>query len=384
MTKPKAPKRGPASWTNWQAHDPDGAREMREVALYSDSSVAGYLRRPDWPLDLISTFARPGSSFPLVARIRWYGATTPLDLDNPEITTSDDAYHGGDDADEVAALLSLALGIRCRSGGVTRNWWTRPDDGQDYDELGYPDESDHRPPAMPPPLHRRGRVLPRLPDEVNVADAQELLSLYGQMEAGRASLLVQAARQYANALWAAESDPNQAWLHLVSAVEVVSSDIKLVKPLWQRLETAWPELWGLLKDVKPEQQRNAIGDLLAPDVRVTGQFVQFLMARLAPPPAARATEDADESTTARVDWDKMAAHLQRIYRYRSRALHAGRPFPLPMCEPPIEWGEVPGEQPSFHGTWTQNASWAKEDVPMYLHLFEYLVRHALLTWWGES
>lgn len=382
MTKPKAPTRGPASWTNWQAHDPDGPREMREVALYSDSSVAGYLRRPDWPLDLISTFARPGSGFPLVARIRWY-AVAPPGLDDPEITTSDDAYHGGDDADEVAALLSLALGIRCRSGGVTRNWWTRPDDGQDYDELGYPDESDHKPPVMAPPLHRRGRVLPRLPSGVNVADAQELFGLYGQMKAGRASLLVQAARQYANALWVAESDPNQAWLHLVSAVEVLSGDVKLSKPVWERLETAWPELWIQLQHVELAQ-RIEIGNLIAPRVKVTGQFVQFLMARLAPPPAARVTEDADESTTARVDWDQMTTHLQRIYDYRSQALHGGRPFPLPMCEPPIEWDGVPGEQPSFHGTWTQNASWAKQDVPMYLHLFEYLVRHALLTWWGES
>ena len=69
-----------------------------------------------------------------------------------------------------------------------------------------------------------------------------------------AALLVQAARQYANALWVAESDPNQAWLHLVSAVEVLSSDVKLGKPVWQRLETSWPDLWTALEDVELAQR----------------------------------------------------------------------------------------------------------------------------------
>lgn len=281
-------------------------------------------------------------------------------------------------------MLSLALGIRCRSGGTTRNWWIRHDSDQDYDELGYPMEFDHQPPVTPPPLNRRGRVLPRLPNAVNVSDVQELFSLYGQMTAMRASLLIQAARQYANALWIAESDPNQAWIQLVSAIEVVAGDVKLAKPAWKRIETGWPELWELLQAVKPEQLRNTIGNLLAPNLRATNRFMAFLGSRLAPAPADRPTKDADESTTARVDWGQMQAHLKKIYEYRSQALHAGRPFPLPMCEAPTDWEGIPGERPSFHGTWTQNGSWAKEDIPMYLHLFEYIVRHALTTWWREG
>lgn len=130
-------------------------------------------------------------------------------------------------------------------------------------------------------------------------------------------------------MWVTERDPNLAWIQLVSAVEVVSTDIKLEKPAWHRIEKTWPALWALLAKVEPAQ-RAAAGNLLAPRVKSTGRFLKFLTARLAPPPENRPPDTGDDTTTGRVNWDDMEFHLQKIYDYRSQALHDGRPFPWPM------------------------------------------------------
>ena len=54
-----------------------------------------------------------------------------------------------------------------------------------------------------------------------------------------------------------------------------------------------------------------------------------------------------------------------------------------MCEPPVLMNGVPDEKPAFQGASALNASWSKKDFPLYLHTFEYLVRHALLDWWRQ-
>ena len=111
---------GPQLWENWQVYDPQTpASEAFEVALYSDADLAGRLSDDAWPVDLMPAFPplRTGLKLTAVARIRW---NTTADYD---MTASDtDSYHGGGPDDELASLISLALGVRCRSGGVTRRW----------------------------------------------------------------------------------------------------------------------------------------------------------------------------------------------------------------------------------------------------------------------
>jgi hypothetical protein len=73
-----------------------------------------------------------------------------------------------------------------------------------------------------------------------------------------------------------------------------------------------------------------------------------------------------------------------VYSYRSKDLHAGIPIPEPMCEPPHHaQGMPPMEVPL--GLWTsvgpERAAWARADLPMLLHVFEGIVRRALLAWW---
>ena len=107
------------------------------------------------------------------------------------------------------------------------------------------------------------------------------------------------------------------------------------------------------------------------------RFLSFMENFLPGPPDERPKWD-------KVDWACMTDYLRMIYNYRSRALHAGTPFPEPMCEVPHVFDDgVPIERPIGHATGVPEASWLAEDTPMLLSTFEYIVRSALLRWWSE-
>lgn len=80
----------------------------------------------------------------------------------------------------------------------------------------------------------------------------------------------------------------------------------------------------------------------------------------------------------------MAQHARLIYAHRSTALHAGKPFPLPMLERPrseengaiqeVPWGLTSGGQGGI---------WDSKEAPMLLSTFEHIARGSLLNWWDE-
>jgi hypothetical protein len=108
----------------------------------------------------------------------------------------------------------------------------------------------------------------------------------------------------------------------------------------------------------------------------TKTFTDFILAFLPKAPSPRQNRGQHK-------WDSktLLASLKVIYKWRSRALHGGVPFPPPMCEPPIEneWPEIP----LAVATATHGGSWTAKDMPMLLHLFEYVVRGAINNWWAK-
>jgi hypothetical protein len=110
--------------------------------------------------------------------------------------------------------------------------------------------------------------------------------------------------------------------------------------------------------------------------KATEKFIHFTMAHLPDPPAVRPPEGF------RLDWTRMAEHLELVYAWRSRALHAGTPIPVPMCELPHRLDEQPAriEVPPGLATWTGSAAWTAADIPMLLHTFPYIARGTLLNW----
>jgi hypothetical protein len=335
---------GPWGWENWQAQmeglAPHGAVE---VACYTDARLSGdeiigpYHLLENY-LDDPFAYLQPSVRMGLVVRIEHYRPVAdPEDfIDETWEQTDPKVFHGGDGGQELASLLSLALGVRLKAGGIVRVF------DPAGDPRGRPREYLHQVPYLPPAA--RSPVLPALIRAgllgVALNQSVSLLAAYGDLSAEQAIALVRAARSYQEAIWVAESDARQAWLRLVVAVETAAQQ------------------W-------------------APGKRPTARFVDFCVAFLPRPPRRRPA-----SKDWRVDWRQMSDYLRTIYDYRSRDLHDGIPFPTPLCEPPWQYGgRVPNERPLVPKAFGDSPVWTAEKMPMPLHAFEYVVRGALRAWW---
>lgn len=358
-------------WRNWRARlVDDPVTERYEAALYSDArfyedlSVGPYSFIPALP-------SSDGLTLGVVLRGDFHLYAEGL---HPDMSATDTSrYHGGTDSDELAALMGLALGARLRSGGVTRMWYRG---GQD--PLGRPIEFDHQRPYLPQPSHR-GAVLPLVGGDRRLPSAAELLGRFPHLAEKDAVALVRAARMHAQAIWVADDDPNLAWILLVGALEAAAQRYKPAKASkLERVRMAEPELTELILAEGGRKLAEKAAEHLVVGARVKHQFLAFVADHLPDPPPNR------PQTWGRIDWDLMRQHAERIYRYRSAALHAGEPFPAPMCEPPTYDTETssPSEKPLGNSSWSHDSSWVAEDIPMLLSTFEYIARGALVRWWA--
>lgn len=279
------------------------------------------------------------------------------------------AYHGGTMSDEIAALISLELGVRLRVAG------TRQTSGIHGHALQAPIHFEV------PPLARPGRagreLLPRVMDRSANLEDLHRLRLFPQVESKAAIELVRAAREYATAIWWANEDPDQGWLHLVSAVEIAAAhrqtDSATAVDL---LREHWPEIWEALGELD-NHARTRVAKQLVPQMRATRRFVNFVTELAPEPPSPRPEWDE-------FDWTAMRSHAQLIYGHRSTALHAGKPFPLPMREiPRVDGRGALQEAPWGLTSGGSGAIWERRETPMLLSTFEYIVRGTLLKWWDE-
>ncbi len=362
--------RGPATWRNWHERGSAGAGpgwNRLEAMLYSDAHLTDHITTGLGPYRIINVIPRPHAGLTPALVVRADFRLVP----EPDMSRTDESsFHGADFFDELAALLSLSLGIRCRSGGLTRYW-----EGDGTDPMGWPIEFDHRPPYLPE--GQRGTVIPRLTRTVALSDAVPFLQRFMETNATSAVSVIRAARLYQQAVWASDSDPNQAWIQLVSAIEVVAQDWKAAKisPL-ARLREAWPELAETL-EAQGADHAGVVARMVAHLVKSQQRFLSFMENFLPDPSDERPKWE-------RVNWEDMTSYLRMIYSYRSRALHAGTPFPEPMCEVPRAFDDgIPIERPLGLATGVPGASWLAGDTPMLLSTFEYITRGALLRWWRE-
>jgi len=294
-----------------------------------------------------------------------------------KLKTQDTLYHGGGIEDEVAALLSLAFGRRFAAGDITREF--RPGS----DPRGRPLEwfrseghliyrVDHRTPLIPE--SRTGCKLSLLP----------VLKNFKNLIPKSTVPLVKAARLYQEGLLVADSDPNLAWLRFVSAIETAANFWRSEKePAVDRLESSaiGDKIKDFLKQHNIESSFPDIADILKDNIGATRKFVDFIIEHLPDIPPTRPNE------AYRIDWttEKLQKGLKKVYAYRSIALHAGKPFPAPMCEAPFKsenfeyYPEKPIGLSATHGS----STWNTKDLPMHLHIFEYIVRGSLINWWEK-
>jgi hypothetical protein len=292
----------------------------------------------------------------------------------PMDRTQTQDYHGGTSAEEIAALVSLAFGVRLRTGGITRLYF------RDDDVVGRP--MVQPPEAVPYLGYSRGqmRVIPGAAREVDLApEAIDLLARYPLLAAQDAIVVARAARLYQNGLWVSELEPALAWIMLVSAVEAAANRAWCEdQPPLDLLIRAKPALAEACRAAGGEAHVNEVAGLIAEGMKATVKFLRFLEQYHPGPPGTRPNR-------AQIQWEwtrtGLRGALATVYDYRSRALHDGVPFPLPMCFPPMGVGGVPDERSLGGGIQALGGTWTGEDLPMFLHIFDYIVRKSLVAWW---
>ncbi len=343
----------PAIQRNWQQSlRGSEAHRTYEFEIYSDAPVSGGLTLGPWDFTRLAAPFTPKQTFRPVYLVRVTDHLQP-NISNPEQyhawlqsrlakvkdqeESNEVAYHGATDLQVIAALSSLFLGARAATDGITREYAALS-----RDRFGSPQYS----PAPSPPFFPLRNVAPLLPSALETNSIMDLQPLrkFPDVSAGNALALIRAARLYQHALWVAESETNLAWLLLTSAAEAIAAERSPGKH------------------------------------RVTRKFCDFLCDYLPDAPTRRPPPRFQITWTA----EALRASFGKVYDLRSRALHAGTPFPAPLLDStasqPREW-EASEEKPTHKTGQLGGSTWHPNDLPIYIHIFEHIVRGAILNWW---
>lgn len=363
------------NWLNWlNVSDSHGAPVV-EYPFYSDAHITGEFREGLGPYSFLNTV--PFSDGPGIvnAAIILRAAIHLPDYHPPDKWKTDESlYHGGLWEDELAALTSVALGIRIYAGGISREF----EPGQD--PYGQPREWQHKP---KPVVRARSNQL-ILPSVVGTHSMDELkiLESIPQIDPERYVNLIRACRSYQNALWIVESEPNLAWLMFVSALETAANDFYETDASPDtRLRDLKPDMAKLLKKYGGDELVYQAAELVAHLFGATKKFINFTMRFMPDVPDQR-----PDQKWLQVKWSKTGLKkvLNKVYSYRSRSLHDGIPFPDPMLQfpYPIDKESSPPEVPL--GSASYRGTWLEKDIPINLHCFHYITRGVLLNWWRDT
>ena len=363
------------NWLNWlNVSDPHDAPVV-EYPLYSDAHITGEFREGLGPYSFLNTVPLANGPGIVNAPIILRAAIHLPDYQPPDKWETDESlYHGGRWEDELAALTSVALGIRIHAGGISREF----EPGQD--PYGQPREWQYEP---KPVVRARSNQL-ILPSIVGTHSMDELkiLESIPQIDPDRYISLIRACRSYQNALWIVESEPNFAWLMFVSALETAANDVyKTDASPDERLRASKPELATYLEEYGDAEHVRRVAELIASTLGATKKFRDFTMQFMPNEPDQR-----PDQKWLQVKWSKTGLKkvLNKVYEYRSRSLHGGIPFPDPMLRfpDPIDRDSPPPEVPL--GSASYSGTWLEKDIPINLHCFHYITRGVLLNWWRDT
>jgi hypothetical protein len=374
----KSGEEKPQSWSNWTAFLDGGQPTCaEEFDLYSDTIIHGVERDfgPYRVINLMVGARRETSIARPVMTLRIGHVTTA----NPR---PQDAEHGGRHPDEIAALISLLLGIRLQAGGSRRYFAIANQDG---DPLGRPKaqaqvEEPYLPQGSWTPIiaHALREDFPADLDELN------LLTTLPSLSSEDATALVRAARLYQTALWGSEREAMSSWAQFVLAVETLATRIAEEDgtPPAALLKDYDKELFDICTDYGDECVRR-VAESRVPKLAATRKFVGFVKRFLPDPPPVRPSSYLQDWSAEGLD-----EPLREIYGLRSDYVHSGIPFPSPLYRAPQHFGGVPIEylpdEPVVAGAHPLSKPRFNKTRPIHLHVFAHLVRGAILKWWREA
>ena len=375
---------GTPAYANWRAFlENKPSLGAYEYLMYTDAWITGELAdglEPYRFFNLVPIEMRKGRVRPAVALRVSLHAHFQTPSPSRGDKTNRALYHGGGMEDELAALASLKCGVRFRIAGMTRR----------FDIEGDPQGRLEAYPNLPePPLlisDRRnvgglsvpGFILDSATGEHSMMPIEEIKT-FVTLSPQQAMDLVRAARLYQDALWIVESEPNLAWLMLVSAIETAANSFYTTdEPPLERLRISRPELVECLEKAGGEGLATKVAKAFVKSISSTKKFVGFLTKFCPDPPERRPFEFHQVAWTPQ----NLKKVFSRIYDYRSRALHDGIPFPAPMCMPSFLPSSYVAEEKSL-GAGVGVNTWQAKDTPILFHTFEYIARNALNAWWAE-
>lgn len=280
-------------------------------------------------------------------------------------------YHEGTIVDEIAAVLSLYLGLRTWAGQETRVFKGKDDrfgnvrtNTKDTDHFLVKNGEHHL-------FHLN------VEGNINGIFFEGIKTLTPK----KASAFVKSCRSYQKALWYASIDKNTSWVLLVSAVEILAKEHFTSKKITaiNTLKTVKPDWLLKLKETNNNELVEYMADELKYLLNSTSSFVRFLSKFLPPPPKNR------PANIHQIDWtqESLCDAFKVIYEHRSRFLHAATPFPYPMCETSFSTDEK-YEKPAGLSTSYAGGVWKKDILPMHLHIFEYIVRNTVKKWFEDE
>lgn len=369
---------GPAIYENWKAQQTGrDAESAYEVPLYSDAHITSEIRDGLGPYQLLNPVALPANGearAAVYARVEVHYGEEPMYLFRSG-KTNDERYHGGWLDDEIAALLSLSLGARFRAGPVSRRF-TKGADPKGK-PVGY--ESAIAPLFLP----TSGSITPVVSRArgVKALDNVGWIRVLPKLSEDQAVTVIKAARLYQDGLWIAESEPALTWIMFVSALETAAATWSAVQYTPRQEVEAWglgQGLVDLLRAECSEETLDAVAAFLAPYVGSAQKFADFVVSNCPKPPEDRPPE------AGQVSWQpaELRRVMKKVYHYRSKALHEGKPFPSPMCGPPMAFAgwKHGAEKPIGEAMGGLGSVWLATDTPILLNTFEYITRQALLNW----
>ncbi len=370
---------GPPILENWRAmQNGQASLGAFEYPLFTDAIVDGAAEAG--PYRILNTGAAgSGEKLRAAAVLRVEYHVNPKDIGDRSLERTDDsAHHGGSLEDELAALTSLAAGIRLRAGGISRVF-------RRGDARGEPVSDTRQPPTLlvdydiRPAISPADRILPSVQGLHNL-EISALLNTVGAIDQQTAVALIRSARMYQDAIWVAESQPNLTWLLLVSALETAANHWRREQdaPI-RRLEASMPDLYELLVLTGGTEHADAVAERIADSLGAGRKFRDFVIVHLPGPPEKRPPKPHQFEWTEQ----RIKKMLTVVYGYRSKALHTGKPFPEPLCQSSWmqhNWG-APAERTVFSATRVGSGVWHAKDLPISLDVFAHLTRGALIKWW---
>ena len=373
----------PYSYKNWKEFENgEPPLGMEEYPLFSDAHLTDDFEEDCGPyrfIHIVGHLAKCGVARPVF--ILRFSRHFEVDITVEDMKNKrDDIHHGGKPIDEIAALASLALGVRLKAGWPTREFPA----GEEGDPLGTPIGLGFmNDPVIP--IGNSDLVLPKscgFRMHRNIRQTLKPFATFPRISKPDATALVRAARLYQDALWIVESEPSLAWLMFVSAMEAAASHWRNASgdpcDIVRALD---PELYKIASEASDTDSARNVICRAAERLKSTKRFLDFSMGFQPPPPPER-----PEHQWAQHPWNrkKFRKTVQKIYDYRSKALHEGRPFPAPMCQPPTIYSrnDLP-EVPLGLGASSNYSTWSIKDTPLLLHTYEYIVRGSLLKWWDS-